>query len=333
MKNTIKVILLLICLISINNNIFAQCCAGGSGSPIAGGASQGVLSENQLEINSNFQYINTKKFYTGDSLTNNFLDLFTSSYSYTRLAYGLSKNLTMSVETGYWFNKTQVGLNKIDTLTSNGIGDLILFPRYDIINKTKNNIKTEVTLGIGFKIPLGSFNDSVGVVEPFSGETYYMSKPMVLQASSGSHDLIFYGFFYRGYPAKNFSIFANAIYIKKGWNPIGEKIGDYTRIGLFVSKKVKKLGLTLQLSGEWIDKMKINEDILMYAYPNYDPFATGSKKIFAVPQINYTFKNNITIYGLYEIPIYQYVTLTQIGSQHQATVGISYRIVTKKALL
>jgi len=333
MKNTIKIILVLIFLISINNNIFAQCCAGGSGSPIAGGASQGVLSENQLEINSNFQYINTKKFYSGDSLTNNFLDLFTSSYSYTRLAYGLSKNLTMSVETGYWFNKEQIGLNKIDTLTSNGIGDLILFPRYDIVNKLKDGKKTEITLGLGIKMPLGSYNDSTSMIEPFSGEEYYITKPMVLQASSGSHDLIFYGFFFRGYPAKNLSVFANAIYIKKGWNPIGEKIGDYARIGLFASKKIKKFGVTLQVSGEWISKMKINEDILMYAYPNYDPLATGSKKIFVVPQINYTFKNNITVYALYEIPIYQYVTLTQIGSQHQATVGFSYRIMTKKVLL
>jgi hypothetical protein len=331
MKKILSIINLLIIVFFTTENISAQCCAGGSGSPIAGGASQGVLQDKQLEINSNFQYINTTKFYSGDTLVDNFLDRFSSSYSYTRIAFGLSKNFTMSVETGYWFNKTQVGLNKSDTIISQGIGDLILFPRYDVINITKDNKKTELTLGMGVKIPIGSYNDSIGSIEPFSGQTYYIPKPLVLQASSGSHDYIFYAFFFRGYTLKKFSLFANAIYIKKGWNPIGEKVGDYARIGLFATKTIKsKLGLTLQVSGEWIDKMKINEDILMFAYPNYDPEATGSKKIFIVPQINYTFKCNITIYGLCEIPVYQYITKTQIGSEYQATAGFSYRFLTKK---
>ena len=42
----------------------AQCCAGGSGCPIAGGSSQGVLDENQFELNTNIQLINTNNFYT-----------------------------------------------------------------------------------------------------------------------------------------------------------------------------------------------------------------------------------------------------------------------------
>jgi len=308
---------------------FSQCCGGGGGSPIAGGASQGVLLEKQMEVNSNFQYINTNKFYSGNKPDTNFLDNYNSKYVYTRLAYGLSKNLTFSLETGYWLNKTQIGLHKVDTNSSTGIGDLIIFPRYDIFKITKNSKQTELTVGLGFKIPLGSYNDSskhILIQEPvLPNEIYYSTKTLSVQTSSGAHDLIFYLFFYRGNNIKKLNFFANAIYIKKGWNPIGEKIGDYASVGLFASKTfLKKLGITMQLKGEWADKMQLNKTVYLNSYPNYNPEATGFRKVFIVPQVSYTVKK-LTFYLLSEIPLYQEMIKTQISSQYQMAFGISYR--------
>jgi hypothetical protein len=331
MKRKIQIFALCICFTIIGSELQAQCCAGGSGSPIAGDASKSVLKEKQLKFGSNFQYINTKKFYTGDSLVNNFLDKYTSSYLYTELAFGLSKKLTISIESGYWLNKSQDGLDTIGISSSSGIGDIIVFPKYNVINRSKDDKTFELTLGLGFKIPLGRYNDSLAYVEPFSGNTYYLSKPLVLQTSSGSQDLIFRLFLNRGFTKQKLNFFANVMYIKKGWNPIGEKMGDYFKAGLFVSRRfVKKLQTTLQISYEWVDQMKINNDILMVAYPNYDPFATGSKKLFLVPQFNYSLKKNLTFYTHFEIPVYQSVTKTQIGSQFQATVGFAVFFDTGK---
>ena len=167
-------VLLFLLFITGGQNINAQCCAGGSGSPIAGGASQGVLLERQVELNTNFQFINTDKFYTKDSPdTAKYFDRFHSTYQYFRLAYGVTKHFTMSIETGNYFIKEESGLhnNPATTYSSKGIGDLILFPRYDLINLTEEKRRTEVTVGLGYKIPLGSYNDSTGNVEPFSGMT------------------------------------------------------------------------------------------------------------------------------------------------------------------
>lgn len=309
----------------ISAHVFAQCCAGGSGSPIAGGASQGVLLERQMEINSNFQYINTSQFYSKDSRDTNFFDNFSSQYIYSRLAYGVTKNFTMSVETGYYLDKRQVGLNKADTIIGKGIGDLIIFPRYDVLNITTETTRTEITLGLGYKIPVGSYQDSTKYIEPFSGNPYYLTNPVAIQPSSGAQDFIFYAFLFRGYPDKNFRIFANALYVKKGWNPLGEKFGDYASVGIFAGKTFfNKLGVTLQLKGERVDSMQLNENILLYAYPNYDPSATGYKKVYIVPQVSYSFKK-LTVYALSEFPIYQYVNKTQVGSQLLVTAGISYR--------
>lgn len=329
--STCKFFFAIIIFGSISNIVYAQCCGGGGGSPIAGGASQGVLLENQFEISTNFQYINTTQFYSKDKKDTNFLDRFSSQYSYTRLAFGVSKKLTISLETGYWVDKTEVGLKKSITYKTSGIGDVLIFPRYDLINVVKNKIKTELTIGVGVKIPLGSYNDSTGVIEPFSGDKYYITNPISVQPSSGSQDIIFYTFFSRAHTLKNMRFFGNALYVKKGWNPLGEKMGDYASVGVFVGKTFfKNLGITMQVKGEWIDKMKLNEVVTMFGTSNYDPEKTGSKKVFIVPQISYTYKGFV-IYGLSEIPIYQYVTKTQIGSQFQTTFGISYRFMAKKA--
>ena len=323
--------------------MFAQCCAGGSGSPIAGGTSQGVLLERQVELNTNFQLINTNKFYYKDSQVPDSMrafDSFSSTYQYFRLGYGVTKNFTMSLESGYYLKKKEIGLNGNlqATYEANGFGDLIIFPRYDVINWTEEKTRTELTLGLGYKIPLGSFNDSTGNVEPFSGQTFYVIKPTAIQLSSGSQDIVFYTFLYREYTEKKFKMFVNALYVRKGWNPGGEKLGDFASIGLAAGKSLfDRIGITLQTRYEWLDTMKINESVILFGRPsNYFPEATGSKKVFIAPQLSYTI-NKLTFYASCDFPVYQYLNsspyYTQVGSQHQITFGLSYRFFAVKSVI
>ena len=331
MKQPKFLLITVLCVFFQQHSYSQGCCSGGSGSPIAGGASQGVLQDRQMEIATNFQYIGTNKFLSGDIDTLAQFDYFNSHYLYTRLAYGVTKDLTMSIESGYFVNKTQVGLHKSDTIASSGIADLILFPRYDIFNHTEESKRIEITLGLGYKIPLGKHDDSTVVyTDPGSGQKFYTPSPPIVQPTNGSHDFIFYTFLYRGYPLKNFRIFANALYIKKGWNSLGQKFGDYAGVGLFAGKTFfKKLGVTIQLKGEWVNKMQHDKKIDMLALYNIDVESTGSKKIFFIPQVSYSYKA-FTLYALSEIPLYQYVNKIQVVSQHQFTVGMSYRFFTAK---
>lgn len=327
------------CILFRPYSAYTQCCAGGSGSPIAGGGSQGVLLERQIELNSNIQFISTNKFFNKDSQdTAKTFDSFKSVYEYFRVAYGVSKNFTMSVEAGYYINKKEVGLDKnpASTYESSGWGDLILFPRYDIINWTEEKTRTEVTVGLGYKIPLGSYNDSTGNIEPFSGQTYYVTNPTAVQLSSGANDIIFYTFMFRGYTERNFRIFANGFYIKKGYNANAEKLGNFGSVALFASKSFfENLGVTIQARYEWTERMKINENILLFGNPsNYFPEATGYKKVFLTPQLSYS-KGKFTIYAAMDFPIYQYLNTSdfyiQVGSEHQSTFGLSYRFFVKNS--
>ena len=320
-------------LVGINGVSFAQgCCSGSSGNPIAGNASTGVLQKSQLEFSSSYQYNYSDVYFSENRDTLNLIDGLSSNYLYVRLDYGISEKFTMSVAAGYYFNKTLIGLGLKDTISSGGISDLIIFPRYSVFNKTRENSRTEITLGVGLKLPLGSNTDSniVGFSPEF-GDIYVISPPTV-QATSGSQDLMLYTFWYQGYQKKKLHFFANTLYIRKGYNSMGEKFGDYASLGLFVGKTIfKKVGLTAQIKGEWIGKMKVAQtisanDIAIYSI---DTASSGSKKIFFVPQLSYTHKN-FTVFAMSEIPLYQYLNGVQVGSLYQFTVGFTYRFLTKK---
>jgi len=332
-----RIILVIAFAFFLIGRLHAQCCAGGSGSCIAGGASQGVLQHGQWELNTNFQFISSDEFYKNDSpsAAENY-DSYSSQYEYFRMAYGVTKDFTMSLESGYYIGKKEVGLhgNPATTYTSKGFGDLIIFPRYDVLNKKFKNGSAEITLGLGYKIPLGSYNDSVGNVEPFSGDTYYVIKPQSVQLSSGAQDIIFFTFLSRTFEKPSFRIFANAMYIKKGWNPNAEKLGDFFSVSLFGGKTFfEKLGTTLQMRYEEVDRMLINEAILTAGKPStFFPEATGYKKVFLTPQVSYIM-GNFTIYANTDIPLYQYVNTsqhyTQVGSEYTVTMGLSYHFFTR----
>lgn len=314
------------------NGFSQSCCSGGSGSPIAGGSSQGVLQEKQMELSLNYQYLGTDRFKAGDVDTARLFNYLYSHYLYARVAYGLTKNLTLSLESGYFITKTEIALHKKDTISSKGIGDLIIFPRYNVYNRNTELTRTEITVGLGYKIPLGKYNDSTVVYQnPYTLKKYYSTNPPTVQPTTGSQDFIFYGFLYRGWVDTKFRVFANFLYLKKGWNPLGQKFGDFASIGLFAGKTFfKRLGVTVQIKAEWIDKMKYNHNIDMLALYNIDVNSTGSKKVFFVPQLSYSHKN-YTIYALSEIPLYQYVNRVQAVSYYNVIAGLSYRFYLRKS--
>ncbi|MCC7303662.1 MAG: hypothetical protein IT233_13560 [Bacteroidia bacterium] len=309
----------------------AQCCSAGSGSPVAGGTSQGVLQEKQMEISTHFQHIYTGTYYRGSEKLKDTTTWFSSNYLYLRTAIGLSKKLTFSVESGYYLNRTDF-LNDSLSYQSGGIGDLILFPRYEVYSKACESHKTEIVLGLGFKIPLGKYNDSIGMLEPFSGTTIYFTMPPAVQPSTGANDVILYGFYYRELLKPELKVFSSLVHVHKGWNPLGEKFGNYTALGLFVSKVFKKkLGVTLQLKTENIERMKYNEDAYMMGSYLYDVDATGSEKLFLVPQLSYGFfKGKLLYYISSEFPVYQRLNKAQVASERFITTGLSWRFFANK---
>ena len=327
----IRLIIFSLVAISFSHPLYGQgCCSGGSGSPIAGGSSPGVLMAKQMEVGSSFQYINGNKFFARDHDTISLFDNFNSKYIYSRVAYGLTKELTVSVESGYFINKTEIGLHRIDSLYSSGFGDLIIFPKYDVYNKVDEKKRVEFSVGLGYKLPLGKHSDSASVyTNPNTGKQTFAILPPLVQPTTGSQDIILYAFFFRGFSEKKFQVFANTTYIRKGWNSLGLKFGNYASVALFAGKTFfKSLGVTLQVKAEKIGQIEAAKHEKLIPYYNIDRNSTGSKKILFVPQISYSIKS-LSVYALGEIPIYQYVNGAQVVTT-PVTVGLSYRFFTTK---
>ena len=314
-----------------NINIYAQgCCSGGAGGPIAGGAASGVLQEHQMEISINHQFNTSNTFYTGSEIAEPLFDNLTSNYIFFRTDYGVSKKLTLSLASGYYLSKTKEAEYITSNRTSSGFSDVIIFPRYNVYNKNANFKRTEVALGIGIKMPLGTHMDStLSYSDEWVGDLYSINPPLV-QTTNGSNDFMFYSFIFREYQKRKLRLFISALHVKKSFNSLGLKFGDYSSLGLFVSKTLfRQWGVTTQLKLEHIGKIKAAENIDLLADYNIEPISTGSNKAFFTPQISYSQKG-LTFFVTSEIPIYQYLHGTQIGSQNQFTFGVNYRFLTKK---
>ena len=323
-------ILFVVFFSSLSYFIYAQgCCSGGAGSPIAGGAATGVLQENKMEISVNFQSNQSNTFYSESNITDPLFNNLTSDYLFFRADYGLSKKLTLSVATGYYLNKSLIETDNSDTISSKGLGDLIIFPRYSVYNKISNFKRTEIALGLGLKMPLGTHKDSTLVYsDEWIGDIYSLNPPTV-QTTNGSNDFMFYSFFFQEYQKIKLRLFMTTLYVDKGFNSLGIKYGDYASLGLYASKTIlRNWGLTTQIKIERVGRTQSAKNVKLLVYNIY-PNSTGSKKVFFTPQLSYS-QNGITVFATSDIPLYQYLNGTQVGSQNQFTVGMNYRFLIKK---
>ena len=324
-----RIALMSFLILVANISIYAQgCCSGGAGSPIAGGAASGVLQEYQMEISVNHQFNSSNKFYTGSKSTEPLFKNLTSNYMFFRTDYGVSKKLTLSLATGYYLNKSKEADYVINNRTSSGFSDLIIFPRYSIYNKNNNFKSTEIALGLGIKMPIGTHIDST-LTGPNEWD-FYKTNPPLVQTTNGSNDFMFYSFIFREYQKRKLRLFISALHVKKNFNSLGLKFGDYSSLGLFISKTFfRKWGVTTQLKLEHIGKIQSAKEINPESLYDIVPISTGSNKAFFTPQISYS-QNGLTFFVTSEIPIYQYLHGTQIGSQSQFTAGVNYRFLTKE---
>lgn len=327
-----KHVLITILFFSVQHIYSQGCCSGGSSSPIAGGAASGVLLKNQLEIASSYQFVSTHTFKTNNNRdTISILDdTLNTNYLFFKTDYGLSDQLSMSIALGYFLNKTLE--NKSDSYTASGICDLILFPRYNIVNWKRENHRTEITLGLGLKFPLGSYKDStLQFSHPVVGDLYAYN-PTAVQLTNGSLDAMFYSFIYRTYPKRKLRIFANSLYIKKAYNSLGQKFGNYSSFSLYIGKTVyKSLSLTGQLKYEAVGKTKAAKGVDLILY-NIEDHNTGSKKVLFIPQISYS-HNDLSYFISADIPLYEDLNGFQFATQYQFTAGVSFRIMTKESNL
>ena len=306
------------------------CCSGGAGNPIAGNAATGVLQKDQLELALSYQFFRSDKFFAGSESVDALYNNLNSNYFFIRTDYGLSERLSISLGTGYFVNRTLVELDEEKTIGSGGMGDFIFLPRFNIYRNTNLLSRTELTLGVGLKLPLGKHDQSYLVfTSPLTGDVYAYAPPMV-QTTNGSQDLLFNAFFFRSYAPLKLNYFSNFLYIKKSFNSLGQKFGDYASLGIFVGRTFySRFGITTQLRAEWTGEMKAADGVDLLGQYNIETESTGGRKLFFIPQLSYS-RDGLTYFISGELPVYQHMNGTQIGSQYQITTGLIWRFMTRR---
>jgi hypothetical protein len=286
-----------------------------------------------MELSLNYQMNTSNRFFELDHEVDPLFNNLSTNYLFARTDFGLSERLTLSIGTGYFLRNAIHELNKETPISSSGFGDVIFFPRFNVYNKSSVVKRTEVTLGMGVKMPIGTHDDNYLIFSSSSTGDIYAYAPPTVQTTNGSTDIMLYSFLMRDYPIRKLRFFTTFLYMHKSFNSLGQKFGNYSSLGLFVGKTFfQKLGVNLQLRGEWIGRIKAAEGVDLVAKYNIDPESTGSRKIFVVPQISFPIRD-VSFFITTEIPVYQYLQGTQIGSQFQLTTGINYRFLTKKEAL
>ena len=131
-----RIFFFVLAIVLSHSNLKAQgCCSGASGNPIAGGSSTGVLLKNQIELAVNYQYNFSDKFYAGnnDTVGPTSISNLNSNYVFLSTNYGLSKNTTLSISSGYFINKTKNGNSESQNSNIKGFSDIIIFPKYTFL--------------------------------------------------------------------------------------------------------------------------------------------------------------------------------------------------------
>lgn len=339
-----------IALHCISGSAAAQCCSGGGGGAgfTAGNFAQGVLLKNQFEFNLNFQHTYTNRFQEGRNrmasdeyhalAPNNYLDALDSKLLYSRLQYGLNERLTLSLEAGYYPGMTEYRENYlVDTIRSSGFSDFVIFPRYNVFLRSTPKHQCELVVGVGLKIPVGHYNDSVLVFsDPATGTEYYDRKSPVVQTTTGSHDFYFSASLARKHYPSRVNLNLLGFYAMKGWTPQGEKFGDYLGISLIGSREIfKYLALMTQVKAEhtWPKQRAGNA---VDATSSTDLAEnSGSDKLFITPGLIFNLTpgcshTSVSLYTLTEIPVYQHLGGIQLNSYVNYTAGITIRILPKR---
>ena len=96
-----------LCLALIGNDIFAQCFTS-PGNPIGGVANTGTIRKHGFRVITFYRFSKSDQYREGSEKVDMVkVDKAVYNYLGMILGYGITKNLTVETEIGYFINKTQ----------------------------------------------------------------------------------------------------------------------------------------------------------------------------------------------------------------------------------
>ncbi len=201
---------------------------------------------------------------------------------------------------------------------ASALGDVKLIGRYRWAYDEVSSI------GVKFGLKLNTGRKDFLLVDN-SGATKLPSE-VTLQPGNGSTDLIVGAFWQQATPGGNWNWFAQttlqkAIHSDASFRPGRQfNIDGGTRYA--ISHNLSGL---LQVNAQWIAQDS-GDAAAPSAFSTVPGSATGGKTFSLTPGLSYAFTPKLQLYGLVQLPLYQYVNGEQLTAKTSLTLGVSHRL-------
>lgn len=276
-----------------------QCLS--SVNPVGGTDNLLVLEKKSLRIISFYRYGQGNRYFEGtEHSAYNLINKAYYNYLSTIIGYGLTNKLSIELETGYFFNKTQkYNLLPSYSLTGKGLSNSVLVAKQSLYTDPFKRLY--ITGAAGGKIPLTREMKQQANV----------TLPVEVQPAIGAFGLVLGASFVKENSGTGRRYFISSRFETNSENREKYRQGSSLYNSLYISQHLRhqklkdKWTAILQFRHEYraIDKIK---DKLKES--------SGSVLLFVTPQLNFVLHDEWYLSGLADIPAYQNFKGTQLGA-------------------
>jgi len=288
---------------------YGQCCSAGNPSTFSF-IDHTSLKAKSLLFSTSYKYGFSDTYYQGNKPADvSFYAPANFSFMDLKVAFGISKRITLQAETGYFFAKQQENPVPFPADKGFGLGDATLCLRYRIYKSMKHQV--EITSVAGLRLPVGVFDQ----------ENHGVKLPITVQPSSGS--LVYMGGFS---VAKSFtksklrlysSAFAEFPQIIDSKN-FYYRYGNLYNLSIAASYPVHRLFIpALQLQCELRNRSTREKGQVVDA--------SGYEVISISPQIESVFPNDWSLLIYAELPVYRFFNGIQLANAYKTGIKLAKR--------
>jgi hypothetical protein len=295
-------------LILLTAEAESQCLS--SVNPVGGTDNLLVLKKNAFRVIYFYKYGQGTQYFEGSQHAD--FDLISKAYynySSVMLGYGVSDKLTLELESGYFFNKTQkYNVESGYKLKGSGFSNFVALAKHSIYTDLVKRIF--LTASVGAKIPSSRNLQYVN----------HVKLPVEVQPTLGAYGAVFSSSLVKEDSFHGFRYFLTTR--AETYLPNNEKYRPGTVV--FTSAYVSKHLMFPWLKGDWTAIFQVKNEIRTYdKIDNNRKQSSGSILFFLVPQINYVLLEKWYLSAMVDIPVYQHFNGTQLGAGTGLTLVLS----------
>lgn len=205
-----------------------------------------------------------------------------------------------------------------ESFHASALGDVKVVGRY----RWEQDEAEHSSLGVRFGLKFNTGRRDVQLLDA-AGNPIGVPQEVTLQPGNGSTDLILGAFWSSNPMGSDWSWFVQGTVQSSVAAADGYRPGDQVNLDLGTRYAfTSKLSGLLQLNGQWNDT---DSGANAAISPVTGGPSSGGKSVSLTPGLSYGISNTMQVYGLLQLPLYQYVNGEQLTADSSFTLGISQR--------